>query len=66
MEKKGLKRPVDATPNQFSQIVAENFPDQGEGIREAAQLYEAITYGKPSSEQEVSLLRRLKTAIGRI
>ncbi len=66
LEKQGLKRPPESTPGQFALMAASKLPEKGTDIREATQLYEALTYGAPTAEQEAHLLARFKAATKRI
>lgn len=66
LEKRGLVRPLNVTPGEFSRIAEDRFPELGTNIRQATQLYESLTYKKLSAEQETGLLNRLKAAINNI
>ena len=64
--KRGLTRPLDTTPGQFALMAGNRFPEQSTGIHEATRLYEELVYSNPSTEQETSLLARLKLAVSKI
>lgn len=64
--KLGLTRPLDTAPGQFALMAGNRFPERSTGIHEATRLYEELVYSNPSTEQEASLLARLKVAISKI
>ena len=59
LEKRGLKRPLAITPNQYAEMAAERFPNSSKWIFEATRLFEKLNYAKPALELQGGLLKQL-------
>lgn len=65
LEKRGLRRALDATPSQYAELAVRQFPERSEQILEATRLFECISYREDTQTKNV-LLARLRTAVRQV
>jgi transglutaminase-like putative cysteine protease len=60
LSKKGLAKPIDTTPTNFAQIVAQHYPEISQDFIEFTRIFEVLMYRKSNTEDNDELERIIK------